>query len=337
MLEHLWARFLVFVRTHTPAYDGLGDYAKLYVLPFLAVLILQSTLMLPLQRGVLLGFWHLADLWSLPVGASSAFLLWLLYRLPHLAAELLALLPWLWLASVLMVNWLQARPTVPGEDRPKAVIWQSPVLRLTATMFGLCLLIAPLVDLPLQWLNYVDEINENFTHHVGIGTIGLTLGVMHLVLVRHCRSLHDLATGRQIDLRGRRMRLGARIAPLFFMPLVIGGITHQLSGATTDHGGWGTGPLRIERADAPADANAGLASIDVGIVSLTSRDDPLELIAAGATPPARARYVLDRAYVYELMIFAITVLILSEMMARTVSTDRTGDIRTPGRASRATA
>lgn len=314
-------RLLAIYRAHCPVYGRWWDYAKLIALPLLIVMVIMGTAMVQLQESVMVGLWQLVGSWVVSNGTPPGLLLHLAYRLPSLAAELLALVPWLWVASVVMVNWLQARSREPSASGPTVRLGQKAVWVTLAMMIGTCVAIVLPLDLVLQTATYFFQPAETtqgvqVSGNLALSSIVLTLLIALIPLSRYGLVIRGIATGRHVSIRESRQRMNGGQARLHFTFALIGLLATALIAPANSVAGWGTGPLQVARQDDPAVAEVAANAIDLIILSSSTRRPAPVLSAEGGAPTVKVYVALNRVFVLELLMFALVICSLSELIGR---------------------
>lgn len=341
-MDDLWIRLLAIYRAHCPVYGHWWDYAKLIPLPLLIVVLIMGIVMVPMQGFIVVGLWQLVGSWVLSHGTPPGLLLHLAYRLPSLAAELLALLPWLWLASVVMVNWLQARNTEQPAGGPTVRLGQKAVWVTLAMMTGTCVAIILPLELILQAVTYSFQVagepqGVQVSGNLATGIIGFTLLIALVPLSRYGLVIRGIATGRRVSTRDSRRRMNGRQTRLLFASALIGLLATALLAPANSVAGWGTGPMHVARQDDPAVADVTANSIDLIIFSSSARRPATVLRAEGGAPAVKVYAALNRVFVIELLMFALVVCVISELIGRAGTATRSPASGARGRTASAPA
>ena len=216
MFKLLRVAFLTIVRTYRPVFE---QPERLYRLVLGPVLIALFSIYVVVPFAPLL-----ISLVSEPtLTVSGSIVGRVVGRLPIIAIDMIAILPWLWLASVLMMKWPHVRRTAGPEPRPSIIGLQRRIWRSTALMFGMWIVAALLFETYLQTAEYFDELSDSYTHYANYdgGSVGVVRVLIPIFLARYGLVLHGLAIGSPMSFRESRQRLTGRSYRLFWSFLTV--------------------------------------------------------------------------------------------------------------------
>ena len=209
-------------------------------------------------------------------------------RLPGFAADMIALIPWLWLASVLMMNWPQIRRASELPEGSFAVLRHPRIVASTSLMFGNCLAMAVPLELFVQWNYYTAEFSENVTFHSNGSPAEVALALSLVILSLYGMAFHDRAMGCPSTIRECRQRHHGRSFRLFVSFLVVVWVARALTPSSSLN--WGSDIARRVESDDY-----------IGALTISS---------------------LDLSPLIEVFSFAFVVCAISEVIARAYSKTR---------------
>lgn len=229
--------------------------------------------------------------------APTPFVDRLAYRLAGFASDMIALIPWLWLASVLMMKWPQIRHTSAVPEGTFSVLRHPRIGASTVLMFLICLALAVPFELFVQWNYHTAEMSEHvtFTSNGSPAVVALALGLVILSL--YGMAFHGMATGQPITVRECRQRHRGRSFRLFVSFLVL---------------------VLVTRAFIPSS-------------SLSWGSDFAQRAASDEYVGGFMINSTDLSPVIEVFMFAFVVCAISEVIARAYSTSQLEATKAPGR------
>lgn len=309
--------FLTVFNAYRPVIGRPRKLSKLVVLP---VLVATSIILgvVPFAQKAILVPLELQPAQVPPV-AEQLTQLFLVFT-----AEMLALVPWLWLASVLMMNWPQIRHSSSPPRSSLALVLQGKVWKSTAFMMGVCVLVA----LPFEALYLSSYYHAATAENVSMTTKASVVSFipfMTLVLLsRYGLVVHGMSIGRRISIQQSRWRLKGRSLRLFFTFLLVVGAALAIYSPIANDAGWSIGPMQVLRGDAAGAASNWLFTIDVGLYVRRWGGNPIQLLSAdvpGTT--TNVFFVFAGSYIFYVFVFALAVCAISEVIARAYSATKT--------------